>query len=330
MSKKKKLELSVLRPGTLGDIICTIPLIYGLSVRYETTVTLITEDNTPDDLALDLVTLYPFIEKILFYKSQESKTKTLVSLTQVLHREKANLLFVVPKLNESRFSLRRISLLLVGRALRMKVVYPSQKLENRFSDGNYYNEYTRMELLFPGIPANLNGSELIRKHAHNKAGNTSSERIIVIVYGAKFLSKNWSIENYLSLIKKITNSASNRVELFCLSKDTDLIARFKDFKEKNFSLYVQKSLPFLVSRISRCDAFIGMDTGTTHLASLYNSNIFVITSDRDRQNWAPLQYKKIFRRFLSCGGCNLSLCDVPKHPCMNLIEPEEVHHAIGS
>ena len=49
-------------------------------------------------------------------------------------------------------------------------------------------------------------------------------------------------------------------------------------------------------------------------------NIICIYSDRDRDNWLPINSYKIFRHFAKCGGCMSEICTDKDHICLSSIE----------
>ncbi len=78
--------------------------------------------------------------------------------------------------------------------------------------------------------------------------------------------------------------------------------------------------------LSLCDGYIGLDTGTTHLASAVGTPCFSIYGERNNQGqWLPLGdgHVTLFHR-VECAGCRHEVCPLPDHPCIRGIEVEDV------
>lgn len=78
--------------------------------------------------------------------------------------------------------------------------------------------------------------------------------------------------------------------------------------------------------LSLCDAYIGLDTGTTHLASAVGTPCFSIYGERNNQGqWFPLGdgHVTLFHR-VECAGCRHEVCPLADHPCIRGIEVDQV------
>lgn len=78
--------------------------------------------------------------------------------------------------------------------------------------------------------------------------------------------------------------------------------------------------------LSLCDGYIGLDTGTTHLASAVGTPCFSIYGERNNQGqWLPLGDGNVtlFHR-VACAGCRHEVCPLHDHPCIRGIEVDHV------
>ncbi len=84
--------------------------------------------------------------------------------------------------------------------------------------------------------------------------------------------------------------------------------------------------------LSRCQLFIGVDTGTTHLARAAGTPVVSIFSDRAPQDdWRPFgEEVRVLQIHQSCGGCMAIDCPVAGHPCLNQITVPMVMEAVRS
>lgn len=71
--------------------------------------------------------------------------------------------------------------------------------------------------------------------------------------------------------------------------------------------------------LSKCDFYIGLDTGTTHLAAVAGTRCFAIYGERNNPgHWFPLgDANMVVFHPVECAGCRLQVCPLPDHPCMN-------------
>lgn len=74
------------------------------------------------------------------------------------------------------------------------------------------------------------------------------------------------------------------------------------------------------------DLYIGLDTGTTHLAAAVSAPILGIYADHTQPGeWSPMGEKvTLIQSRQKCGGCRAFDCPVAGHPCMSQITPDEV------
>ncbi len=81
--------------------------------------------------------------------------------------------------------------------------------------------------------------------------------------------------------------------------------------------------------LSLTDLYIGLDTGTTHLAAAVRANILALYADNNQPGeWSPMvdSYEIVSHR-VPCGGCRINTCKVTGHPCMAGITVDRVFEA---
>jgi heptosyltransferase-3 len=83
--------------------------------------------------------------------------------------------------------------------------------------------------------------------------------------------------------------------------------------------------------LSRCRFLVGLDTGTTHLAAALGVPCVALYADRDPPGqWEPLgEGHVLLHHAVPCGGCRVTECPVPNHPCMTGLTVEQVWDAIN-
>lgn len=82
--------------------------------------------------------------------------------------------------------------------------------------------------------------------------------------------------------------------------------------------------------LQRCSLYLGLDTGTTHLAAAVGTPFVALYADMTyRGQWNPIGAEgDIFREAVPCGACHLKVCDVEGHPCMTGIPTDRVWDAV--
>ena len=78
------------------------------------------------------------------------------------------------------------------------------------------------------------------------------------------------------------------------------------------------------------DLYLGLDTGSTHLASAVGTRIVGLYSDHNQPGeWDPLgEGHQVVSHRVPCGGCRSMECAQPGHPCMTGIEVAPVVDAL--
>ncbi len=73
------------------------------------------------------------------------------------------------------------------------------------------------------------------------------------------------------------------------------------------------------------DFFVGPDSGPAHLASARGvPTLFLYSGTNTFERWRPLEDSAfVLRREVPCSPCHLNICNVPGHPCMTGILPED-------
>ncbi len=74
-----------------------------------------------------------------------------------------------------------------------------------------------------------------------------------------------------------------------------------------------------------CAAFVGPDSGPTHLAAAAGApTVFLYSGTNCVEEWGPLsESARVLRHPVPCSPCALTRCPVPGHPCMSGIGPED-------
>jgi heptosyltransferase-2 len=80
------------------------------------------------------------------------------------------------------------------------------------------------------------------------------------------------------------------------------------------------------------DAFVGPDSGPTHIAASAGvPTIFIYSGTNEWERWKPLAEDAIaLRNRVECSPCEREVCPVKGHPCLSGIPAEEAIKALES
>lgn len=148
---------------------------------------------------------------------------------------------------------------------------------------------------------------------------------VVVVPGARWKTKEWPIEHYASLVKKIITSGMYVV----LAGGPDDISKGAKIKELSASNMVvdmtgQTSLRELAALIKSCAVYISADTGPLHFAAALKKPLVAMYGPTLADRTGPYGSEKstVLLSSAKCKGCLKKSCS--DWHCMHDISPEEV------
>ncbi len=81
----------------------------------------------------------------------------------------------------------------------------------------------------------------------------------------------------------------------------------------------------LTRRLSACDLLIAVDSGPVHLAVAQGTPTLTLFGSTDPRGWhPPVEGHRVLFHDVECRPCNLTVCPVEGHPCLDRLEPQEV------
>ena len=108
----------------------------------------------------------------------------------------------------------------------------------------------------------------------SKKSSVKSEMTIVIGTGSSFFRRNWSIENYILLIKNLLSVTNCKILIIGAKSELDQVQQiFDTIKDPNLiNLIGKTSLIELLDILESASLVIGNDTGIIHIAAALNTN----------------------------------------------------------
>jgi heptosyltransferase III len=117
-------------------------------------------------------------------------------------------------------------------------------------------------------------------------------REVLIHPGSGSASKNWPARCFASLIARLTS-----VRLIVGEADMQAAAEVERWVGHNLPRLEQPPLGELASRLTGCRAYVGNDSGVSHLAGLSGARAFVLFGPSSAQVWRPLGPRVSVRTF---------------------------------
>ncbi|HSF33527.1 MAG TPA: lipopolysaccharide heptosyltransferase II [Candidatus Tectomicrobia bacterium] len=157
------------------------------------------------------------------------------------------------------------------------------------------------------------------------------DQAIGICPGAAFgPAKRWWPERFAALADRLISSGGFRVVFFGSSDEASLVEHIRaHMTHVAVSLAGQDTLGSFMALSARCAVMITNDSGSMHIASAVGTRVVALFGPTDPARTAPASAAAtVLRRDLACSPCFRTMCPYSDHPCMRLIEVEDVYQAV--
>lgn len=294
--KKKELapsdevhKILVVRTDLIGDMVLTTPFLRELRRNYtDAEITLVV---TPS--VYNLVELCPYVDHIITFKKLEGSIGWFLSFFKARKFVKEHLsnqifdLAITPRWHNDSYCHAGIIMYLAN--TRKRIAYSEHSYpEKEWLDKGYDNFFTNFVPVRRNAPhvvdraldclrylnASIKSDELElwtndidRKYALQLLRYSVRKRIIVSP-SASLPVKEWNIENFIQLIKKINIHYEFDFIVLGGKQNTN---HYGTILEKHFpnvyNLVGQSTLRQTIEIMKKCDFYIGVDTGPMHIAA---------------------------------------------------------------
>ncbi|MEO7674874.1 MAG: glycosyltransferase family 9 protein, partial [Pyrinomonadaceae bacterium] len=152
--------------------------------------------------------------------------------------------------------------------------------------------------------------------------------LIALAPGCKTSANAWPVESFIEIGSRLM--AAKKCEIIVVGGEAE--REMGDRMVERWGSGINSAGDFSVREsgalLSRCDIYIGLDTGTTHLAAVAGTRCFAIYGERNNPgHWFPLgNGHAVLFHPVKCAGCRLQDCPIPDHPCMTGITIDAVWH----
>jgi len=161
------------------------------------------------------------------------------------------------------------------------------------------------------------------KHFLSDLGWKERDRIWAIHPGSGSPAKNWSPENFAA----VAEGMSRRGKIFLISGPANdgLDEVRKALRKANPLVLENLPLLQLAALLKRSTAYLGNDSGITHLAAVLGLPTVAIFGPTDPATWGPRGSEvRILYERKSCSPCSAEARSGCSRPCLERIEPNRV------
>ncbi len=268
----------MIRGGAIGDFILTLPSLHAFRDRFPGARVQIM--GYPHIAALAHQRFYAEALRSIDHRSVASFFASRGELDPELSRYFASFDAVVSYLYDPD----QVFQSNLKRAGARRVIPASGKPEGRAHASDFMAQW----LAAAGVVAPIHPPRLYLAEAERAAAKGVSDVPTVAVHlGSGSASKNWPMERLVEICAWLT-SRGFRVAVISGPADTARSERFWKHPETSACLsWHHQPLPLLAAMIERCAAFLGHDSGISHLAAAVGTPTVAIFGPTSPSMWGP-------------------------------------------
>ncbi len=332
-----KCRILVIRLSSLGDIILTTPVLDALKENYPNSqISFLTKQEYQGLFEAD-----PRVDSVIYFepKGRDKGFSGFINLIESLNREKFDLVvdlhsnlrsFLIRLLVKSGKKVRYNK----GLITRLRMVYfkktrvnPVSVVENYLQSLGKIGKSSWSRI--PGIYSEKE-NEIWAENFLAENGLSKNEILIGIAPGARWETKRWDPDKFVSVAEGLSHDLSSKVLLVGDAQDQKLISEIEGQVGKGGTICaIDLPLDKLVILVKRCDLLISNDSGPMHLASALGvPTIGIFGPTSPVLGFSPSGLEdKVFWAGAECSPCSLhgeKRCVKKSRYCMDNIKPEEI------
>ena len=326
-------KILIIRMSSIGDIVLSTSFLKSVKKKYPSSEIhfLIKKEFS------DLVKKHPSIDNLISF-DKKLGFKELMRLGRSLRDNDYDVIFDI----HSVFRTRVLSLFLrknlfkqirKPRLRRFMLFYTHQNyFEKSFSHIKMYHTLLNEDKTFP--PTNLfidsNEDDMTKDFL---AKNDIGENYIAIVPGAAWSQKQWSIDNYNNLMRRLIDSF--KLKIVILGSTNDVICD-QIIKDKSIiNLKDKTSLRLAMGIVKHAQHTLGSDTGLLHISEAMGTPVTMILGPTSLETGARVTLndsKVIENKDLWCRPCSQNgsrPCYRKEQYCMSEIDSDKVFENVN-
>ena len=168
-----------------------------------------------------------------------------------------------------------------------------------------------------------------RAEAQLREAGARGRTRIALAPGASFGSaKCWLPERFAAVADALVDEFQADVILFGTKSEIEISGRIAEgMRHRPVNLAGQTSMSELPALFSRCQLFLGNDSGAMHVAAAVGLPVAAVFGSTDPEGTAPVTAQQVLvRHAVSCSPCFLRECPID-HRCMTRVSVEDVRGA---
>ena len=244
------MQILIIQPKIgMGDMIIYLPYIHAISKKFKKSVSLLVKDNSR---AKELLENDPHINEIIALKKEMDGIGGILKLRDEIKKRNFDKVFIF---NSSlRYNL-------VARLTGIKSIYQYplfRSKDNLVHSAKIFTESITGQIVStePNLTIKEKNIDFDKNFKH-----------ICLGVSASGPTKRWDLDNYIRLAEKLNNKINCKFYIAGGESDIDLINKFKNSKiGKNSFSFEKLSIREALQYISKCNLYIGNDTGWAHIS----------------------------------------------------------------
>lgn len=329
-----------IRLSAIGDVLLVTPLIRLFHEYFpQTEIEFLIRQKFAA-----LVEHHPLITKV-FTISDNPSMKEIFAISKFIKNRNYDMIFDFQKhwrsyliswLSKSnriyrykKFSLHRAALVHLKKNLYKNIPENiPQRYFFAFQNLDIHWKKYRLELVIP---------ESIQIDIDAKLSDNKNHYLVAIAPGAGRRTKQWPVENFIGLIKKLQEKY--RLKLILLGDTNDLVSCSEIEKQVNNDVVNwcgKTSLLESAATLKNCNLLICNDSGLMHMATAFDLDIVAIFGPTVREfGFFPFSEKfdVIEHHDLNCRPCSYhgtNSCPKGHFRCMKEISPDQVYQVVST
>ncbi|GAB4330981.1 MAG: hypothetical protein Kow0099_01990 [Candidatus Abyssubacteria bacterium] len=182
-----------------------------------------------------------------------------------------------------------------------------------------------------GFPFHFTREEIRRAESLLECVRRSARPILAVHPGSGSRKKCWPAERFDRLVDFLRMEVGVEIVMMLGPADERLAGGFRSLASQHGFLVLERlSLRSLAAVLSLCDAYVGNDSGATHLAARVGIPTIAIFGPTDPAVWAPAGPNvQVLAGTAGCAPCTretMGRCE--RQLCLEAVTVEQVVHAI--
>jgi len=336
-------KILIIKLDHLGDLLLSTPSLKLLRRAYPDAHISMVVGPWGEKLMKDC----PFLDRVIVYRPgwmEQGKKKKVywaetLDLIRLLRRERYDLFF---ELRGDLFSILIGFVAKIPYRIGFGVAGGGWLLTNEVTQDNEKHQIEIMlDIVTEVAPQNIDpdlNPELwltdqerrwARQYLSNLGIDSNRWPLIGIHLGAGYPSKQWKVEKYARLIKRLTEELKAKILLVGGKEEEKYRASIQDDQDV-YSAIGKCDIRQTAALLECCHLFVGNDSAPAHLAAAAGVAVVVVfCAANSSARWGPFGEKVIVinkESKVDCSGCEHSRCEDTR--CMDLISVDEVFGAI--